>query len=51
MKKIFLTLLPLLVICASMMAQQVITGKVLDNNGQPLPVAHDDCFPIEEALA
>jgi hypothetical protein len=22
-----------------------------DNNGQPLPAAHDDCFPIEEALA
>jgi uncharacterized protein (DUF1501 family) len=22
-----------------------------DNNGQPLPVAHDDCFPIKELLA
>ncbi len=22
-----------------------------DNNGQPLPVAHDECYPIEEVLA
>jgi len=21
-----------------------------DNNGQPLPIAHDDCFPIKELL-
>ncbi len=22
-----------------------------DNNGQPLPVAHDDCSPIDELLS
>src|SRR5688572_18282408 len=35
MKNIF-AFLSLLLICSSLLAQQVISGKVLDNNGQPL---------------